>query len=81
MDEKYPIWEMVSHKMVYDWDGFTTDYSLWHDIENDKWCCIFGDNDWYDPYNSEPDAEFDTEWEAWEWFEDYQSEEGEEEDY
>lgn len=69
--ENAPIWEMVSSKSVHDTDGWVDDYSLWHDIENDRWCCIFGDNDLYDPYNAEPDAEFDSEDEAIEWFDNY----------
>lgn len=72
MNEEYrEAWELMEIKYVPDADGFNTEYSLWYDTMNDKWCCIFGDTEYYDPYDSDHDADFDQEWEAREWFEDY----------
>ena len=73
-------WEFIERKDVLDFDGFWTDYTLWHNLEDDKWVCIFGDRDLYRPEDSEPDAEFDSEWEAKEWFEDYSTEDYDDED-
>lgn len=64
-------WEIVERKSVMDSDGFYTDYTLWHNILTDEWVTIFGDTDLYDPTNTTPDAEFETESEAIEWFDDY----------
>lgn len=64
-------WELVETKPVLDYDGFHTDYSLWHNILTDEWVTIFGDIDLYDPTNESPDAEFETEAEAVEWFDNY----------
>lgn len=71
----YTEWEMVERKSVQDYDGFWTDYALWHNDITDRWVCIFGDTDIYYPENAEYDAEFETEEEAREWFEDYSTEE------
>lgn len=59
-------------KTVMDSDGFTTDYVLYYDTENDKWICIFGDRDVYTPYNTEPDYETDSREDAYEWFDSYE---------
>lgn len=59
-------------KTVIDADGFTTDYVLYYDSENDKWICIFGDRDVYNPYNTEPDYETDSREDAYEWFDSYE---------
>ena len=67
-DDRY---RLVDKKMVYDYDGFTTDYCLYQDLEEDRYFTIFGDSDIYTPYNSEPDAEFDDINSAEEWFENY----------
>lgn len=67
-DDRY---RLVDKKMVYDYDGFTTDYCLYQDLEKDKYFTIFGDSDIYTPENSEPDAEFDDINSAEEWFENY----------
>ena len=64
-------WELVDQKSVMDSDGFYTDYTLWHNIVTDEWVTIFGDADLYDPTNEDPDAEFETEDEAWMWFNTY----------
>ena len=75
-----PEWQLVDSKNVVDSDGFITDYTLWHDDVNGAWCCVFGDAEVYTPFNSFPDAQFESEWEAREWFEDYTgfAEDGEE---
>lgn len=72
-DEDY--YDLIDIKTVYDTDGFTTDYALYHDTSNDTYVCIFGDVSIYNPTNTEPDAEFDTEREAQEWFDSYDTEE------
>lgn len=71
----YSEWEMVERKSVQDYDGFWTDYALWHNDITDRWVCIFGDTDIYYPENAEYDAEFENEEEAREWFENYSTEE------
>lgn len=65
------IWELLDRKSVQDYDGFWTDYTLWHNNATDNYVCIFGDRELYTPQNSDFDAEFETEEEALEWFEDY----------
>ncbi len=62
-------WVQIDHKMVEDYDGFMTDYTLY--TNGDTFVCIFGDNELYTPENTEPDFECDTESEAHEWFDNY----------
>lgn len=64
-------YERIKSKSVRDFDGFYTDYTMYYDNDEDKYVFIFGANDLYDPYNSEPDWECETEREANEWFSDY----------
>ena len=61
----------LDSKSVKDSDGFLTDYTLYYDYDLGEFVCIFGDKELYTPDNSEPDAEFETEREAREWFDDY----------
>lgn len=67
-------WEEMESKQVEDSDGFMTDYT-WYVKDNDDGSethvMIFGDQDLYNPLNSEPDAEFDAEDIAREWFDNY----------
>ena len=67
-------WEEMESKQVEDSDGFMTDYT-WYVKDNDDGSethvMIFGDQDLYTPMNSEPDAEFDAEDTAREWFDSY----------
>ena len=67
-------WEEIKSKQVEDSDGFMTDYT-WYVKDNDDGSethvMIFGDQDLYTPMNSEPDAEFDGEQAAQEWFNAY----------
>ena len=64
-------YERIKSKSVPDFNGFYTDYTMYYDNEEDKFVFIFGDNDIYDPYNSEPDWECETEEEAEDWYNDY----------
>ena len=61
----------ISSKSVEDSDGFMTDYTLYQDVENNKWVTVFGDKDIYRPEDEEFDNEFDSEDEAKEWFHTY----------
>lgn len=67
-EEQY---ELVDRKQVYDSDGFTTDYSLYYDVLNDRFVTVFGDHEIYRPEDGDFDMEFETESEALEWFDDY----------
>ena len=64
-------YERIKSKSVPDFNGFYTDYTMYYDNEEDRFVFIFGDNDIYDPYNSEPDWECETEEEAEDWYNDY----------
>ena len=74
-------WEMVERKQVPDYDGFYTDYTLYHNILTDKYACMFGDVDLYSPEEGDFDWEGDTEEEAYEWFESYNGFEDDEDIY
>ena len=66
-------YEAIAHKTVYDSDGFTTDYTLYFDHDENNYFTVFGDNDLYGPEDSEHDWDFGpNEDEALEWFEDYE---------
>lgn len=65
------MWKLKGRKLVYDFDGFTTDYSWWQDTDTKNNVMIFGDSDLYDPENSEPDYETEDEKQAEEWFDTY----------
>lgn len=73
-------WEVVGLKQVQDSDGFWTDYTMYYNKDEGRFVCIFGDRDLYDPTNTEPDFECETEREAKEWFDDYDTGEMEGED-
>lgn len=66
-----PKWICLDIKHVRDSDGMLTDYALYTTEDEDKYICMFGDVDAYPPDEMYADAEFDTEEEALEWFEDY----------
>lgn len=78
-----PKWICLDIKHVRDSDGMLTDYALYTTEDEDKYICMFGDVDAYPPDEMYADAEFDTEEEALEWFEDYTGpgDEDEDEDY
>lgn len=61
----------LDKKSVEDSDGFMTDYTLYHDTENNKYVTVFGDSDLYRPEEENFDMEFETEKEAKEWFDSY----------
>ena len=65
-------WVKIERKMVNDFDGFATDYTLWYNEITDEWCTVFGDNDLYHPWDSTHDMDFENnEKEARDWFYDY----------
>lgn len=64
-------WICLDIKYVRDSDGMLTDYALYTTKDEDKYICMFGDADVYAPDEMYADAEFDTEDEALEWFENY----------
>lgn len=66
-----PKWICLDIKHVRDSDGMLTDYALYTTKDEDKYICMFGDADLYAPDEMYADAEFDTEDEALEWFENY----------
>lgn len=80
-----PKWICLDIKHVRDSDGMLTDYALYTTEDEDKYICMFGDVDVYPPDEMYADAEFDSEEEALEWFEDYtgpgDEDEDEDEDY
>lgn len=65
------VFEKIDSKDVMDSDGFYTDYTLYHNIVDDTYVCVFGDNEIYTPEDGYYDAEFDTLEEAKDWFENY----------
>lgn len=70
-DSEADEWELVDKKSIRDFDGFLTEYSLYHNTVDDIYVCVFGDSDLYRPEDGEWDAEFDTYDEAIEWFNNY----------
>lgn len=75
-----PKWICLDIKHVRDSDGMLTDYALYTNQDEDKYICMFGDTDVYPPDEMYADAEFDTENEALEWFENYTGPGDEEDD-
>lgn len=67
----------IKSKQVPDSDGFLTDYSMYK--VDDKYVMIFGDSDAYNPSNTEPDWETESEDEADKWFDNYNGFEDDEE--
>lgn len=74
-------WERIDKKQVQDSDGFWTDYTLWYNSNEDRYMCIFGDDDLYNPMNAFPDFECETEEEAREWFDSYNGFADDEDEY
>lgn len=64
-------WELLRTKKVEDSDGFETDYTLYYNSFDSMYSCIFGDNEVYNPDNTEPDWEGESREEADEWFDTY----------
>ena len=78
----------ICHKMVYDYDGFTTDYTGYMKItpngkENEvSFVFVFGDNELYRPEDGNYDYECSNVDEAFEWFDNYNGfDEDEDDDY
>lgn len=71
-------WELIKHKSVKDSDGFLTDYCLYYNVEDGRYATVFGDSDIYTPEDGWFDAEFETEEEAIDWFDNYEGFEDEE---
>lgn len=71
--ENFEQYTYIKSKTVYDYDGFTTEYTMYYDEVNDRYVFVFGDSDFYNPNDGyeEFDWECDTEQEANEWFENY----------
>lgn len=63
--------EYIKSKVVNDTDGFLDDYTMYKRLSDGKYIMIFGDKEMYAPEDTEPDAEFDTQREADEWFNSY----------
>lgn len=79
-EDELGSWKLLGSKQVLDTDGFWTDYTLWVNNETGTYVCIFGDNDIYTPETASPDFETESKFEAYEWFEDYDTGELEGED-
>lgn len=67
-NESASNFQEIATKSVKDSDGFTTDYTLYKDLANNKFVCVFGDKGLYKPEDSDYDFETDYEDEAKEWF-------------
>lgn len=68
-NEYSEAWELVSRKEVPDADGFMTEYSWYTD--GDIHIFILGDSEVYNPDNTNPDWECETEEDARAWFDNY----------
>lgn len=66
------VWELLDRKDILDYDGFSTKYSLYRNVDTDECVTVFGDPDLYRPEYGDFDAEFDSEEEAWEFYNDYE---------
>lgn len=64
--------EEIASKSVPDSDGFNTDYTLYKDLLNNKYVCVFGDKDIYKPEDENYDFETEYEQEAKDWFNSYE---------
>lgn len=64
----------LKSKEVKDFDGWWTEYTLYCTSDGEYYFCILGDPD---IYNTPEDADWEgwSEWEAYEWFDDYEASE------
>ena len=69
-DDTNSEYKKLRTKSVMDSDGFYTDYTLYKK-QDGTYICIFGDNEYYTPEDTEPDFETEDESEAIEWFDSY----------
>lgn len=65
-------YKLIERKTVYDFDGFTTEYSWYKCLDSGENIFIFGDSDFYTPENTEPDYETSDDEVAREWFDSYE---------
>lgn len=63
----------VASKLVRDFDGFLTDYTMYKCVGTEDYVFIFGDKELYRPESEDFDWSCDSEQEAWEWFNSYVS--------
>ena len=64
-------YEFIKSKSVLDYDGFTTDYSLYYDRITDTYFTMLGDTDLYEPDIVYADFESDNKNNAIDWFNHY----------
>jgi hypothetical protein len=64
-------YEFIDSKTVLDFDGFNTEYTMYYDKEDGRYVFVFGDSDYYSPYDENFDWECETLEEAQEWFDSY----------
>lgn len=64
-------YKMIRTKSIRDAEGWLTDYTLYEDVANGTYFCMFGDSDVYGPDPDYADWEGDTYEEAMEWFDGY----------
>lgn len=67
-------WQELRTKQVLDSDGFTTDYTLYVSDDGSQFICMFGDRDVYEPDPNYADWEGSSQEDAYEWFDNYNSE-------
>ena len=65
-------YKYIRSKMVYDADGYTTEYTLYSTADGSRYFCMFGDSDIYDPDPDYADWEGESYQEAIEWFDNYE---------
>lgn len=69
------VYEMLKTKEVPDFDGFSTEYTLYSTVQSGEpyYVCVLGDRDLYDPNDGVVDFDFETDSyaEAMEWFDSY----------
>lgn len=73
-------WQELRTKQVLDSDGFTTDYTLYVNDDGSQYICMFGDRDVYEPDPDYADWVGSSQEEAYEWFDNYNSEYDEDDD-
>lgn len=65
-------YKYIKSKMVYDADGYTTEYTLYSTADGSKYFCMFGDSEIYGPDPDYADWEGESYREAMEWFDNYE---------
>lgn len=72
-DDDDSEWKYIKSKSVLDSDGFYTDYTLYQNVLTGEFICMYGDNDVYEPDPDYADWSGDSEQEAMEWFDNYET--------